>query len=271
MSSSNSRKRLPPPNNPQNNNKKVKFTSSSPTSASVILSASQIADIFSSLSKYNSATTSENKDFNARYNENLQCNDEYGKVLTADSKPYEEIINNDSSRNAQLRQIEDLKRAKAEYQLLQSNRRQLPAWNKRREIIETIDRNQVVVLCGETGCGKTTQVGQFLLDAAIKSNNGSTFRAICTQPRRLAATSVADRVAHERSEVIGDVKMQPSVGYQIGLERQLPRKQGSILFCTTGILLQFLQTDPFLKEYSHVIIGIFSKVTFSVLFTLLFH
>ena len=138
--------------------------------------------------------------------------------------------------------------------MIPRNRRLLPILDKSREIINTVQNHQVVVLCGETGCGKTTQVGQFLLDAAISSGRGSGFRAICTQPRRIAATSVAQRVAQERCEPCGGDSS--SVGYQIRLERRLPRKRGSILFCTTGILVQYLQSDPFLEDVSHLLLGI---------------
>ena len=65
------------------------------------------------------------------------------------------------------------------------------------------------------GCGKTTQVAQFILDDQIMSNRGSTCHIVCTQPRRISATSVAARVADERDEVCGSA----SVGYQIRLEK----------------------------------------------------
>jgi HrpA-like RNA helicase len=66
-----------------------------------------------------------------------------------------------------------------------------------------------------SGCGKTTQVAQFILDDYIMKDKGSTCHIICTQPRRISATSVATRVAEERDEVCGE----ESVGYQIRLER----------------------------------------------------
>lgn len=65
------------------------------------------------------------------------------------------------------------------------------------------------------GCGKTTQVAQFILDDYILRDEGSVCRILCTQPRRISATSVAERVASERDEQIGTV----SVGYQIRLEK----------------------------------------------------
>lgn len=65
------------------------------------------------------------------------------------------------------------------------------------------------------GCGKTTQICQYILDDAIMSGYGSTCRIVCTQPRRISAKSVAMRVADERVECVG----MESVGYQIGLDK----------------------------------------------------
>lgn len=128
-------------------------------------------------------------------------------------------------------------------------RLKLPSYQKRSEILQLIRENQVVVISGETGCGKTTQIAQFILDDEIERGNGSTVRIACTQPRRISAISVAERVAAERAERLGR-----SVGFQIRLEKVLPRDRGSILYCTTGVLLQFMQTDPALKDFSHIII-----------------
>uniref|UniRef100_A0A8B9GX67 RNA helicase n=1 Tax=Astyanax mexicanus TaxID=7994 RepID=A0A8B9GX67_ASTMX len=107
----------------------------------------------------------------------------------------------------------------------------------REELVELIEANRVVVVSGETGCGKTTQVTQFILDDYIQRGVGSLCRVVCTQPRRISAISVAERVAAERAEAVGEGK---SCGYQIRLQSQLPRKQGSVLYCTTGIILQWL-------------------------------
>ncbi|KAG0721052.1 ATP-dependent RNA helicase DHX36 [Chionoecetes opilio] len=128
-------------------------------------------------------------------------------------------------------------------------RKKLPSYKMRDEIVDTIRNNQVVVLSGETGCGKTTQVAQFLLEDAVASGEGSVCRIVCTQPRRISAISVAQRVADERGEKIGK-----SVGYQIRLETVQPRVEGSILFCTTGIVLQWLQRDPLLSQVSHLVL-----------------
>ena len=144
------------------------------------------------------------------------------------------------------------KTSNPEYLEMIVNRKKLPVYYKYEEILKAIEENQVIVIKGETGCGKTTQIAQFLLDQFIDSKRGSMFRAICTQPRRLAAISVAQRVAQERCEPCGN--SNSSVGYQIRLECRPPRNRGSILYCTTGILVQFLQSDPYLENVSHLLL-----------------
>lgn len=141
------------------------------------------------------------------------------------------------------------KQSQEAYKNMLKFRSKLPAYKKKSEILQLIEDNQVVVISGETGCGKTTQVAQFILDDELEAGNGSVTRVICTQPRRISAISIAERVAAERAERLGN-----SVGYQIRLEKTPSREQGSILFCTTGILLQMMKHDPALKGFSHVIL-----------------
>ncbi|KAG1687695.1 ATP-dependent RNA helicase DHX36 [Nymphon striatum] len=120
------------------------------------------------------------------------------------------------------------------------------------KIIDTLNKNRIVVISGETGSGKTTQIAQFILDDYIKNGKGSLCSIACTQPRRISATSVAHRVAKERGETCGDP--DSCVGYKIRLDSKQPRSQGSILFCTPGIILQEMRTEKFLSKYSHIIL-----------------
>jgi len=109
---------------------------------------------------------------------------------------------------------------------------------------------QVVVISGETGCGKTTQVPQFILESFIEKGDGSLCNIIVTQPRQISAISVAERVAEERNEVVGQ-----TIGYSVRLDHRTPsRPSGTVLFCTTGILFQRLKSDPLLTRCSHVIV-----------------
>nr|XP_055030353.1 ATP-dependent DNA/RNA helicase DHX36 [Misgurnus anguillicaudatus] len=148
---------------------------------------------------------------------------------------------------------EDLqkKRDNHRYKDMLKFREKLPSYGMREELVRLIGANQVLVISGETGCGKTTQVTQFILDDYIQKGMGSLCRVVCTQPRRISAISVAERVAAERAEAVGDGK---SCGYQIRLQSRLPRKQGSVLYCTTGIILQWLRSDPYLCSISHLVL-----------------
>ncbi|KAH7388400.1 hypothetical protein KP509_16G074200 [Ceratopteris richardii] len=128
-------------------------------------------------------------------------------------------------------------------------RQSLPLWRYRQKIVDMIGQNQVIVLTGETGSGKTTQVPQFVLEDYELNGRGAEVRVVVTQPRRIAAISVAERVAWERGEPLGR-----SVGYSIRLESVPPRPWGSILYCTTGVLLRRLQRRDGATGISHIII-----------------
>ena len=82
-------------------------------------------------------------------------------------------------------------------------RAKLPAAKQECSLLGLLAGNQVVVVSGETGCGKTTQVPQFIMDEMIDRGRGAECYIICTQPRRISAMSVAERVATERSEPVG--------------------------------------------------------------------
>ncbi|XP_054495360.1 ATP-dependent DNA/RNA helicase DHX36 [Agelaius tricolor] len=157
----------------------------------------------------------------------------------------------DADLDEQLKEDLMKKRSDPRYIEMQRFREKLPSYGMREELVKLINSNRVTVISGETGCGKTTQVTQFILDDHIERGLGSTCRIVCTQPRRISAISVAERVAAERAESCGNGR---STGYQIRLQSRLPRKQGSILYCTTGIVLQWLQSDKHLSSISHVVL-----------------
>lgn len=95
--------------------------------------------------------------------------------------------------------------------------------------------------------GKTTQVCQFILDDYIASGQGAWCNIAVTQPRRISAVSVSERIANERCEPLGE-----SCGYSVRFESALPRPYGSIMFCTVGVLLKKLEGG--LRGVSHVIV-----------------
>ncbi|RUP47114.1 hypothetical protein BC936DRAFT_146116 [Jimgerdemannia flammicorona] len=134
------------------------------------------------------------------------------------------------------------------YQPIRQIREKLPAHSFRDNVINAVRANQVVIVSGETGCGKTTQVPQFILDASIEEGKGHETNILCTQPRRISAMGVADRVATERCGKIGE-----TVGYAIRGETKTSA-QTRLLFCTTGVLLRRLHSDPCLVGVSHVLV-----------------
>jgi ATP-dependent helicase HrpA len=120
----------------------------------------------------------------------------------------------------------------------------LPVNQERRTIRQLIEDNQVVIICGETGSGKTTQIPKICLDAGL----GIRGRIGHTQPRRLAARSVAGRIAQEMDSQVGE-----HVGFKIRFQDQVS-DSSYIKLMTDGILLAEIQSDRLLREYDALII-----------------
>ncbi|KIJ21992.1 hypothetical protein PAXINDRAFT_159969 [Paxillus involutus ATCC 200175] len=132
------------------------------------------------------------------------------------------------------------------YAELLASRRRLPAFAAKAQFLDALDKNRVVIVVGETGCGKTTQLPQFILDSLICAGRGSNASIVITQPRRISAISVAARVSAERAD-------DGSVGYAIRGESKRD-KRTKLLFCTTGVLLRQLGTGDNLGNVTHVVV-----------------
>ncbi|XP_067610324.1 ATP-dependent RNA helicase DHX30 isoform X4 [Tursiops truncatus] len=126
---------------------------------------------------------------------------------------------------------------------------QLPVDPHRDTILSAIEQHPVVVIAGDTGCGKTTRIPQLLLERYVTEGRGARCNVIITQPRRISAVSVAQRVSHELGP-----SLRRNVGFQVRLESKPPARGGALLFCTVGILLRKLQSNPSLEGVSHVIV-----------------
>ncbi|CAF1107721.1 unnamed protein product [Rotaria sordida] len=138
-----------------------------------------------------------------------------------------------------------------QYHELYKKRRQLPVWEYKEAFMSTLQKNQVTVLVGETGSGKTTQIPQWCVDFALslQISNGQKRRGVaCTQPRRVAAMSVAQRVANEI-----DVALGQEVGYSIRFE-DCSSPKTVLKYMTDGMLLREAMSDPLLESYVCVLL-----------------
>lgn len=134
----------------------------------------------------------------------------------------------------------------------------LPITSKRDQIVRLIQKNQVVIVSGETGCGKSTQIPKMCLEAG----RGVAGKIGCTQPRRIAAITIAHRIAEELGEEIGRC-----VGYKIRF-REKTSRQAFIKIMTDGMLLAETQGDPQLYEYDTLIIDEAHERTLNIDFIL---
>ena len=105
---------------------------------------------------------------------------------------------------------EEAKRARNVKAKLRNGREKLPIFPYKDHLTENIAKNGIVLIKGETGCGKTTQVPQYILEDCADREVGSMTNVLVTQPRRISAMSVANRVAEERGERIGAKSRQVS-------------------------------------------------------------
>ncbi|RHZ54344.1 hypothetical protein Glove_428g91 [Diversispora epigaea] len=155
------------------------------------------------------------------------------------------------------------------YKDLLNVRKKLPMYSYREELLKELNKNQVVIVSGETGCGKSTQVPQFIAEHMIMNELGDHCNILCTQPRRISAISIAHRVSLEMGDAPGTTGSTKSlVGYQIRLESRISRSN-VMTFCTNGILLRRLEGDGLLNGVSHVIVDEVHERTLEIDFLLI--
>jgi ATP-dependent RNA helicase DHX57 len=170
-------------------------------------------------------------------------------------RPLDAKIN--SLESQKIREAWRVKQQSAELKKMFVARKSLPAWQARDQVVTSVNKNRVTIISGETGSGKSTQSVQFVLDDLIERGFGAAVNIICTQPRRISALGLADRVADERGGKVGQ-----EVGYIIRGDAKSRPGETRITFVTAGILLRRLQTSggsendivTALADVSHVVI-----------------
>ena len=175
----------------------------------------------------------------------------------ARNRPVQTHGNTRSPQNVDIFNHWQAKQATPQQQRMRAARQTLPAWELQESIVKAVDGHQVTIVSGETGSGKSTQVVQFVLDDMINRHRGAAASIICTQPRRISALGLADRVSDERCSHVGD-----EVGYAIRGESKHKPGTTKITFVTTGVLLRRLQTSggtkdaivAALADVSHVVV-----------------
>ncbi|KAH0802055.1 P-loop containing nucleoside triphosphate hydrolase protein [Histomonas meleagridis] len=131
------------------------------------------------------------------------------------------------------------------YKTILKQRRKLPVYEFKEEVISTVQNNKVTIIEGSTGSGKTTQIPQFLLESNIISNDK---KVLCTQPRRVAAINVATRVAQEMDVSLGSI-----VGYSVRFDSRVSENT-RLIYMTDGLLMKEFILDPQIRQYGIVII-----------------
>ena len=150
------------------------------------------------------------------------------------------------------------------HSVLQEQRQRLPVYRHKREFLWLLQNRSVIILVGQTGSGKTTQIPQYALEAisgcvdlngqvassssSLSLSGSSPLAIACTQPRRVAASSVATRVAYEMRSDLGSV-----VGYAVRFDEKVG-KDTRIIYMTDGMLFREAMIDPLLSRYAVIML-----------------
>ncbi len=185
-----------------------------------------------------------------------------GVVLTSRFKMRNQAISNSNASSPStkpqnqpmdgLRQLWTQKSATSSYKDMLAVRKTLPVYAYRETILSSIDKSQLTIICGETGCGKSTQIPSFILEHELQQ--GKACKIMCTEPRRISAISLAQRVSEELGESARDLgTFRSLVGYAIRLESKTCA-QTRLIYATVGVVLRMLESSGDLEDITHLII-----------------
>lgn len=138
------------------------------------------------------------------------------------------------------------------FQNMLRSRINLPIWGFKRDILDTLATHQAVIICSETGSGKSTQIPSFILEHEL--SEGRSCKIYVTEPRRISAISLARRVSEELGESKSDVGTSRSlVGYAIRLESKISQST-RLVFATTGVVVRMLERPEDFQDVTHIVL-----------------
>lgn len=180
-----------------------------------------------------------NVDFDTKYNtlyDKLPVLDKNGEKLRLSYETFKSFL-------CTIRVYQDFQQKSkfSKLKKLRNAQNDLPIFQYKEQIIQKLQKSRVVLVAGDTGCGKSTQVPQYVLEAGYN-------KIVCTQPRRIACVSLAKRVAHETL-----TEYKTTVGYQIRFEKT-KRADTAIIFMTEGLLLRQAAEEETLSSYDVIIL-----------------
>ncbi|XP_066148690.1 probable ATP-dependent RNA helicase DHX34 [Euwallacea fornicatus] len=162
--------------------------------------------------------------------------DRCGERFNIDKKEFDEFL-------LMLRVYQDFQQKSkfSKLKKLKNGQNELPIAQYKKEILDKLNKNRVILIAGNTGCGKSTQVPQYVMEAGYK-------KVVCTQPRRIACVSLAKRVSYETLSEFKSI-----IGYQIRFEKS-KRSDTNVIFMTEGLLLRQASEEETLNSYDVIIL-----------------
>ncbi|PYH95397.1 ATP dependent RNA helicase [Aspergillus ellipticus CBS 707.79] len=161
-------------------------------------------------------------------------------------------MKDNSGPDAELTRIWTEKASTASFHYMAQGRMNLPIWNFRDEILNTLDTHRALIICSETGSGKSTQIPSFILEHEMLQ--GRPCKIYVTEPRRISAISLARRVSEELGENKNDVGTARSlIGFAVRLESKVSQST-RLVFATTGVVVRMLERPDDFRDITHVVL-----------------
>ncbi|KAL4889791.1 hypothetical protein BDV59DRAFT_103814 [Aspergillus ambiguus] len=158
----------------------------------------------------------------------------------------------ESGHDDQLQRLWMDKTSTPAFQRMIQGRKNLPIWDFKEQILSTLDTHHALIICSETGSGKSTQIPSFILEHEMQQ--GRQCKIYVTEPRRISAISLARRVSEELGESKNDVGTARSlIGFAVRLESKVSQST-RLVFATTGVVVRMLERPEDFQDITHVVL-----------------